>query len=339
HEVDPVAKRVEADHAAYPYDYLIVATGATMRPEEIPGLGTYAKTIFTPTAMLELQPAFHDLLTAAVEGKHQRVLFVVPPNNKCSGPLYEMIMMLDSWLRKHSAREHVDLIWTTYEHSFIQAFGPRLHTTVLGEFTQRKIEGHTDFVVERIEQGKAIYHNGEEVPFDLLVSFPPYAAATAFPGLPADERGFLQTDQDTRQVRGFPEIYAVGDASDFPVKQAFLAFLQGDVAAERIASLVQGRIPEVTFDPVSMCVMEEFNRATFAQVPLRVTGRPDLPVEVRPEAMGDYRVGTSRAWRAGKMMLGMYLPWRFRAGNPFHSGLPWRGMELGLKVMSTVLAS
>ncbi|MCL4543906.1 MAG: FAD-dependent oxidoreductase, partial [Chloroflexi bacterium] len=42
HEVDPVAKRVEADHAAYPYDYLIVATGATMRPEEIPGLGTYA---------------------------------------------------------------------------------------------------------------------------------------------------------------------------------------------------------------------------------------------------------------------------------------------------------
>ncbi len=85
--------------------------------------------------------------------------------------------------------------------------------------------------------------------------------------------------------------------------------------------------------------MEQFDKATFAQVPLRLTGVPDKPIEVRPGADAMYRVGTSSAWRLGKMMLGLYLPWRFSAGNPFHAGLPWRVMEVGLRVMSRLLAA
>jgi sulfide:quinone oxidoreductase len=122
------------------------------------------------------------------------------------------------------------------------------------------------------------------------------------------------------------------------VKQAFLAFLQADAAAEHIAVRVESREPQFGFDPVSMCVMEELDTATFAQVPLRVTGDPARPVEVRPDANGAYRVGVSPIWRLGKKTLALYLPLRFRAGRPFHAGGPWKAMELGLKTMSTVLA-
>lgn len=45
----------------------------------------------------------------------------------------------------------------------------------------------------------------------------------------------------------------MGDGGDFPVKQAFLAFLQADAAAESIVADVRGAAaPKVTFDPVSM---------------------------------------------------------------------------------------
>ena len=84
--------------------------------------------------------------------------------------------------------------------------------------------------------------------------------------------------------------------------------------------------------------MEEFDKAMFAQVPLRVTGDPARPVEVRPDADGAYRVGVSPLWRLGKKTLGLYLPLRFRAGEPFHAGAPWKAMEVGLRGMSTVLA-
>jgi len=90
--------------------------------------------------------------------------------------------------------------------------------------------------------------------------------------------------------------------------------------------------------PTSMCVMEMFDKATFAQVPLRLTDDPDSPVAVDFEAAGQYRVGTSRTWRLGKKALGLYLPTRFRHGRPFHAGTGWRVMEAGLRAGARLLA-
>ncbi len=337
HEIDADNKVVHLDGQKLPYDYLVVATGAGMRPTEIPGLAEYAHTIWTPKDMLTLRGAFDQLLRDPNGKGRRQVLFLVPPNNKCAGPLYEMVMMLDTWLRRHNARNRVDLVWSTYEDSFIQAFGPRLHQVVGNEFEQRGIAGYNQYVVQEVKADEVIYQNGARQAYDLLVSFPPYIASTPFPGLPSDERGFIRTEMGSRQVVGFPEIYAAGDAGDFPVKQAFLAFLQSDAVAEHITSRILGSQPQAQFEPISMCVMEEFNTATFAQVPLRLTGLPARPLEVDVNSE-HYKVGTSPVWRLGKMALSYYLPWRFNAGNPFHGGMPWKGMEIGLKAMSTVMA-
>jgi sulfide:quinone oxidoreductase len=250
-----------------------------------------------------------------------------------------MVFMLDTWLRRKGARSTVEIAWSTFEAGYIQVFGPRLNEVVTGEFARRGIAGHTQHVVERVERGEVAYKNGQRLPYDLLISFPPYIASTPFSGLPSDERGFLQTNLGTRQVVGHPDIYAAGDAGDFPVKQAFLAFLQADAAAEHLASQVLGTTPAFEYQPVSMCVMEQFDKATFAQVPLRLTGNPERPVEVQPDAMDLYRVGSSAPWRLGKKLLGIYLPWRFGAGEPFHAGMPWKVMDVGLKLMSRVMAS
>jgi len=338
HAIDPDARKVELDGRSVGYDFLVVATGADMRAEEIPGLGEHGISPWTPDEMLRLRAGFQGLLGGNGEDRAKRVLFVIPPNNKCAGPLYEIVLMLDTWLRRQGARERVEIAWTTFESSYIQAFGPRLHEVAAAEFERRGIEGHTDWVVERVEPGAASYANGEQREYDLLVAFPPYIASTPFAGLEADDRGFLATELGSRRLHGHPEIFAVGDAGDFPVKQAFLAFLQADAAASHLAAELLGEEPKLDFDPVSMCVMEQFDKATFAQVPLRLTGDPARPIEVRPDANGDYRVGSSKAWRAGKKMLGHSVPWRFGRGEPFHGGAFWRGMDLGLKAMSGVLA-
>ena len=337
-ETDPVQKVIYTENHKLNYDFLAIATGAGMRAAEVPGLQEYAHTIWTPENMIGLGEAFFHLSNDARHGRERVVLFLVPPNNKCAGPLYEIVLMLDTWLRRNGTRDRVSITWSTYEESYVQAFGPRLDEVVSCEFDRRGIAGYRGYAVKNVEEKRVIYRNGRELAFDLLVSFPPYVASPPFPGLPADERGFIHVDAATRQVAGHPEVYAVGDAGDFPVKQAFLAFLQADAAAEHLASRILEKKFTVPFDPVSMCVMEQLDQATFAQVPLRLTGRPEKPVEVRPEANGSYRVGTSPLWRLGKKLLGVYLPWRFKAGNPFHAGLPWRGMEIGLKVMSSLLA-
>ena len=337
--VDPIAATVETNHRLVPYDHLVVATGAGMRPAEVPGLAEHANTIWTPADMLRLRSSLEALVEHAREGTRRRVLFLIPPNNKCAGPLYEIAMMLDTWLRRRRVRDAVHITWTTCERGYIQAFGPRLHDVVSAEFQRRGIDGLTGMTVTEVVGHEVRYAGGDAAPFDLLISFPPYVAARMDPRLPGDDRGFIATDLATRRVPGHPEVYAVGDAADFPVKQAFLALLQADTAAELIASDILHTTPRATFDPTSMCVMEQFDRATFAQVPLRLTGDPGLPVEVRQESAARYRVGSSPAWRLGKSLLGAYLPWRFRSGRPFHAGLPWKGMEAGLAVMSRLMAA
>jgi NADH dehydrogenase FAD-containing subunit len=337
--VDPDAHEVAlAGGRRVAYDKLVIATGADMRPAEVPGLAEHAATVWTPQSMLGVRERFQRVLVDAREGRRSRVLFLIPPNNKCAGPLYEIVMMFETWLSRENARKRVEITWSTCEQTYIQAFGPRLHDVVVEEFERRAIHGHRGEAVTEVLPGQVRYADGKARAFDHLITFPPYVAAARYEALPSDDRGFIETDPETRQVVGHPDIYAPGDAGDFPIKQAFLAFLQADTVAEHIAAGADGHTFEKPFDPVSMCIMEMFDKATFAQVPLALTGDPADPVTVRVHANGAYKVGTGSAWRLGKKMLGMTVPMRFHAGEPFHAGLAWQMMDVGLKGMSAVMA-
>lgn len=338
-EVDPNDKVVSTvDGQRFSYDKLVVATGADTNVGEIPGLAENSATIWTTDSMLEVRKRFEEARDRAKRGEQQRILFLVPPNNKCSGPLYEIVFMLETWLRRQHVRDNVDITWSTYEHGFIQAFGPRLNDLVTEEFADRSIDGHLEEVVTEVKPGEVHYADGSTRAYDHLIAFPPYVSAVRYEGLDSDERGFVLTELETRQAVGHPDIYVPGDAGDFPIKQAFLAFLQADAVASHITSEVSERTFDQPFDSVSMCIMEMLDKATFAQVPVEVTGDPDSPVRVRPGADDDYKVGTSPIWRVGKKMLGFSVPMRFHAGEPFHAGTAWQAMDVGIKAMSGMLA-
>lgn len=337
-EIDQINKFVDTNAKKVPFDFLVVATGAEMHPEEIPGLNAYAHTIWTTDNMLRLKSSFEELVRDARLGKSKRVLFLIPPHNKHPGPLYEMVLMLDSWLRQNNQRDNIELALSTCEDRYLSLFGPRLDEVITHEFAQRHITGYKNYEVDWVERQEVIYKNGEALPYDLLVAFPAYVASTPFRGLPTDYRGFVTTYPGSRRVIECPRIYAVGDTSNFPVKQAFLAVLQADAAAEHIAADILNVQPEFIFKPVSVYVLDEFDTATFAQVPMQLSDFYDETVAVETDSPDQYRVGSSPVWRLGKKLLGIYLPWRFKAGKPLHNGFTWKGMEAGLKVMSGVLA-
>ena len=341
-QIDPISKHVTLESYAHSYDlaydYLVVATGAGMRSGAVPGLGDFANAISTPEEMLTLRPRFQQIAAQSRDGIKQQVHFLVPPNNKHPGPLYEMVLMLDTWLRRKKVRANVTLAFSTHEATYVQSYGPKMHDVVSEEFRQRGISGYTRYAVDSVEEKRLLFRNQEQASFDLLVTFPPYAASTLFKTLPVDPRGFISTDMKSTRVVGHPEIFAVGDTADFPIKQAQVAVRQADVAAEHLRAQILGGVPQIEFESTSMYVMEGLDRATFVQAPLQVTGNYDKPVEVPLGAGGSYRVGSSPLWRLGKMAVGAYLPWRFKAGNPFHSGAPWKGMEAGTKIMSGILS-
>lgn len=322
-EIDPISHRIYLDAqrargtdqaANLSYDYLVVATGAGMRAAAMPGLDQFAHNVWTTDEMLRLRASLHKLVDDAKDGRKRDILFLVSPGNKCSGPLYEMAMILDAWLHRKKVREQVDITWSTYEESYIQTFGPALHEVVTHEFEHRAITGRVGYIAERVESGEVVYKNGEHLPFDLLVSFPPITASSDFTHLPIDDHGFIATDIKTRQVVGYPDIYAVGDASDFPLKQAYLACLQADAAANHLSNEILGSRQPIPKRADVTGLLAEQNRLAQSSV-------------------------LSPLWQLGKIALGPYLPWRFKADNPFYSGVPWKALEAAFRLSPSALPS
>jgi NADH dehydrogenase FAD-containing subunit len=321
-----------------PYEHLVIATGAAPWMQAVPGLAEHAASIWGPAEMSVLRERFMHLRGRAREGSRQRVLFVVPPQNRCSQPLYEVALMLDTWLRREHVREHVELGFLTCEASFVEAGGLRMHDVITHEFAERGIDGRASERLVEVRAHEASFAEGGVERFDLLVTAPPHRAGARYDELPVDPHGFLQVESATRQVLGHPEIYAVGDAGDFPFKDAYLGLLQADAAADHIAAVVTRRHFKRPFQPDSVQIIEMLDKAAFAQLPLEVTGDPDHPVRLRSGGDDEYEVGVSPLWRAGKRMLSSYLLMQFAAAEPFRTGPGWRFMHLGVRTMAGMLA-
>ena len=321
------------------YEHLVIATGAAPCRQAVPGLQEHAAIVWGWEEMLSLRERFMQLRGRAREGSRQRALFVVPRHNRWAQPVYEVALMLDTWLRRERVREHVELGFVTHEAAFLEAGGPRMHELIAREFAERGIEGHVGERLVEARAHEAAFAEGRVERFDLLVAAPPHGAAVRYDGLPADEHGFLHVHGATRQTVEHPEIYAPGDAGDFPLKDPFLALQQADAAADHLATVVTGGRFKRPFEPVSMQIIEMLDTAAFAQIPLEVTADDDHPVRLRSGGDTEYKAGVSPRWRAGRRMFSSYLIMQFAAGEPFRAGPGWRFMELGVRAMGGMLAA
>jgi NADH dehydrogenase FAD-containing subunit len=333
--VDAGTGRVHlADGSRLPYEHLVIATGASAVPHEVPGLGKHAVTLSGSCDALVLRERVTHLRGQAREGAAQRVLFVVPRHTGCALPLYEVALMLETWLRREHAREPVRISFVTHEKSFAESCGPRMHDLIERELARRGMAGHAGEQLIAVRAGEAAFSGGRVEPFDLLVAIPPQGPTVRYRGLPTDERGFVRVEGGTRRVLGHPEIYAPGDAGDFPLKDASLALLGADAVGDHITSVVTGGDFKRPFDAVTTNVVDMLDTAALAHVPLELTGDPDHPVRVRAGAEADYKVGVSPAWRTSKRVFASSLLTRFAAGKPLRAGAGWHLMDAGARAMA-----
>lgn len=335
--VDTRARRFQLERSRLPYDYLVIATGAAACPQEVPGLAEHAKLLWSAEHMRELRATVERIVRAGRDGVITQVLFLAPTHVGFTAPLYECALMLETSLRRALARGSVRLTLATAEGTFVQALGPKLHAVVADEFEVRGVEGLTGYRVEEVTPRDVRFQNGQTIAYDELIALPPARAAVCYDGLPMDARGFLCVAPENRAVTGFDGVFAPGDAGDFPLKQAYLAFLQSHAAGEAIAGALTGEGPREGFDPVSLYLMDDLERATFARVPLDYSGRTAEAVGLRRGGAAGYQVSVARLWRLGKKRLGDAVVRQFRAGDPFQAGAGWSAKRAGLERLGSLI--
>ncbi|MEX0601468.1 MAG: FAD-dependent oxidoreductase [Rhodothermales bacterium] len=318
--VDPQRRIVEFNGHSLAYDALILATGARSVEEPIPGLRG-GHTIWDRADMLRLRERLTEEVERASPERPTRVLFLVPPGNAWSGPVYELAVMTASWLAEQGVRAAFDLQLITAEHRHVEAMGEKVGERVADSLAFHGIHAQTGREAIRVEPGHVVFEEGTDAGFDILINGAVYAGAGPVEGLPVDEEGFYRTRMENRELQSIDRIYAVGDGSDFPVKQGFLALLQADAAAEHIAARILGRDPQFTFTATLFWLMDEFDQVLFAR------GERDMvSADVDNFAAGKLR----RLETMG------YLPRQQRLGNPLYSGLLWKGTDIGLSLIKNL---
>ena len=103
----------------------------------------------------------------------------------------------------------------------------------------------------QVEPGQRVvlsaHPSGRRVEVDRVVALPALRGRP-IPGVPVEERGFVEIDEHCR-VRGLEHVWAVGDITTYPVKSGGMAAEQADVAAEAIAAVAGADIEPRVFDP------------------------------------------------------------------------------------------
>ncbi|MFO0669166.1 MAG: FAD/NAD(P)-binding oxidoreductase [Polyangiaceae bacterium] len=239
------------------YDVLIVATGSRIRPEETPGLTgpgwrKSAFDFYTLDGATELRAA----LDAFKGGR--LVIDVAEMPIKCPVAPLEFAFLADAYFRSRGIRDRVDIVYATpLEGAFTK---PRA-SALLGTMLQhRKIEVVGDFALSEVDGDKRVAKSfdGRSLAYDLFVTIPLHGGdeAIARSGL-GDGGGWFPTHKHTLQSVHFPDIFAIGDATDLPASKAgAVAHFQSDVLFENVMRFVAGRAPEPAFDGHANCFIE-----------------------------------------------------------------------------------
>jgi sulfide:quinone oxidoreductase len=240
-------------------DYMVVALGAELAPETIPGLAEAGHNFYTLDGARSLEWARADLR----EG-HLVVLVSGVPF-KCPAAPYEAAMLLEADARRRGVRASVSIDLYTPEPGPMPVAGPEVSAKVRQLVESRGVRVHTEQAVTMVDPSKRLIHfkSGATAPFDLLAYVPPHRApAVARTAGLTGESGWIPVNRQTLETK-FPGVYAIGDVTGIPLvtgrplpKAGVFAEGEAEVVANNIVHAITGEGAPRSFDGHGACFIE-----------------------------------------------------------------------------------
>ncbi len=245
------------DGTVIEYDYLVIATGAHIRPDETPGLegpeyGSTVHDFYTLEGAKKLAEALRFW-----EGGRLVVNIIEMPI-KCPVAPLEFSFLADAYFQEKGMRDDVEIVYVT---PLDAAFTKPIAAKHLGDLLHDKgISLEPDFYLEQVDTDnkKLISYDEREVPYDLLVSIPLNMGAEviARSGL-GNEMNFVPVDNHNFLSKAHDNVFAIGDAADLPTSKAgSVAHFAVEVFTENFLRHIEGLPMLEKFDGHANCFIE-----------------------------------------------------------------------------------
>ncbi len=257
-KIEPENNRVLLkNNSVLSYDYLIIATGAKINPEQTEGMKDklWHKRIFD-FYTIEGACALANFFKHWEGGK--LVINITEMPIKCPVAPLEFAFLADSYFTERGIRDKVDIHFVT---PLPGAFTKPKASAILGDFLGKKnINLTTDYNIARVDndEKKIVSWDETEIPFDVLVTIPTNMGdeVIARSGI-GDELNFVPTDKHTLRSEKYENIFVIGDATNLPSSKAgSVAHFEADILFENFLSAIEGRPMQAKFDGHANCFIE-----------------------------------------------------------------------------------
>jgi sulfide:quinone oxidoreductase len=259
-------ERIDADHREVTVsgeklsgDYVVVALGAELAPETIPGLPAAGHNFYT----LAGAEALRDALGAFPGGR--LVVLTAAPAYKCPAAPYEAAMLLAHYCRRRKIRGQTQIDLYTAESGPMVVTGPEVSSGVRQLVESKGIAYHPEHQVKEVDSSarRLRFSNGAEVSYDLLAYVPPHRAPRVVrESRLVSESGWVSVDAHTMET-GVAHVYALGDVVSIPLKlgkplpkAGVFAHAEAEVVARNIARAITGTGTPAAFDGMGACFVE-----------------------------------------------------------------------------------
>ena len=254
-KIDLENKRVETSNSDFSYDYLIIAMGAKLAPEKIPGLIENGMNLYDHEQLSTIREKILSMKT----GKIAIAITAMP--YKCPPAPFEASLLIDSLLRELGTRDSIQIHFYSPAPITLPAAGPEVSEQILQLIKSEKIEFHNSSKIKSVMKNKIEFENSQ-ADFDLLIAVPPHIAPDVIydSGL-AKEGGFVIIDRDCKTT--YEHVYAIGDVTSLPVgekmavpKAGVFAEGEGLTVAKNIIADIKSSQEIVLFDGKGGCFIE-----------------------------------------------------------------------------------
>ena len=249
--------RLSRENRVIDYDYLVIATGSRIVPEETEGLTEdgWQENVFD-FYTLEGATALSRFLKFWKGGR--LVLNVAEMPIKCPVAPLEFLFLADWFFTERGIRDKVELVYAT---PLPGAFTKPKASAVLGDMLgQKNILVEPDYMIMEVDHDKSVIrsYDEREIPYDVFVSVPVNMGSELITrsGM-GNELSFVPTNNHTLQSEKWENVWVIGDAADVPTSKAgSVAHFMLEVLIENMLRHMEGLDPLPKFDGHANCFIE-----------------------------------------------------------------------------------
>lgn len=326
--MDILHRRIVTEKQTLDYDYLIVALGAELAPELIPGLAGAACSFYTFEDALKLRDALDHF-----KGGNISIVVSSTPY-KCPAAPHEAAMLIADFFQRRGLRGRVDIHLYTPESQPMPVAGPQLGEMVKQMLLSKGIGFHPLHKLASVDSPshELVFEGKERAVYDLLIAIPPHRGLRVAreAGL-TNDAGWIPVERSTLKTK-FENVYAIGDIAAIGIpgrwkpevpltlpKAGIFAHIQAEVVAHRIADEINGNPPKDEFSGRGYCMLE-------AGEGLAGFASGDFFAEPSPQ-VSLHKIG--KVWHLGKVL---FEQW-WLAPRGIRKELLRLGLNLGAKAM------